>query len=502
MNQPLLDLKSISKSFGSIRALHNVDFQLRAGEVMALVGENGAGKSTLVKILTGIYRPDSGTIRIEDRQIQIRRTADSQAQGIAVVQQELSLVPTMSIAENIFLGNRSLSSFLSQRKLESMATPFLKLVGLDDHDPSISVSALSVAERQLVEVARMIARQARILILDEPTAALDDREIDRVKRVVRTLANKGKSVIYVTHHLSEVFDLADRVTVFRNGESQPGIPVSELTPEALVERMIGRSIQRMFPPKVTAFGAAVLSAHAISTELLTSPVDLSVRSGEILGLAGQLGSGAAGLLYAIAGAHPLLDGRIELKGKPLDVQGRRDAILAGIAYCSADRKKDGLFGIRTVTENLTAPALDRVSLYGWLNKRKEKQVASRLAHSFLIDANRLGYLADTLSGGNQQKVALGKWMSIEPEVLLVEEPSVGVDVGARADIYSHLRRMAEQGLAIIFASSDIQEVLGLADTIATFYHGKLVNVYPAQETDLARLTMDVTSPSHEVRSAL
>jgi ribose transport system ATP-binding protein len=502
MTTPLLSMTDISKSFGSIQALRHVDFQLRAGEIMALVGENGAGKSTLVKILTGIYRPDSGAIRIGDKQVHIRRTADSQAQGIAVVQQELSLVPTMSIAENVFLGNKSLNIVMSQRKLADIAAPYLELVGLDYLDPSTTVSTLLIAERQLIEIARMVARQACILILDEPTAALDDSEIDRVKRVVRTLAKQGNSIIYVTHHLAEVFDLADRVTVFRNGEGQPGIPVSELTPEALIERMIGRSIQRMFPPRATDFGAEVLTVHEMRTELLVSPVDLSVRSGEILGLAGQLGSGAAGLLYAIAGVQPIFDGRIDLNGKRLNIQGRRDAISAGVAYCSADRKKDGLFGIRTVTENLTAPSLDRVTSCGWLNKRTEKLHATRLAHSFLIDENRLGYPAETLSGGNQQKVALGKWMGIQPEVFLVEEPTVGVDVGARADIYSHLRRMADQGLAIIFASSDIHEVLGLADTIATFYHGRLINTYPAKETDLTRLTMDVTSPSHEVNAAL
>lgn len=493
-DKPLLEMTAISKSFGSVQALRNVDFQVRSGEVMALVGENGAGKSTLVKILTGLYPPDSGSIQIAGKKAQIRRTADSQTLGIAVVQQELSLVPTMSVAENVFLGTQRFGILFTQRKLEEMASPFLEWVGLAHLDPATLVSTLSVAERQLVEVARMVSRKARILILDEPTASLNDGEIERVKRVVRSLAEQGRSLIYVTHRLPEVFDLADRVTVMRNGEGQPGVPVSELTPESLIERMIGRSLQRMFPPRATEFKSEVLAVHELCTEELKSPVTLSVRSGEILGLAGQVGSGAAGVLNAIAGVQQVVFGRIDLKGQTLRLRGRQDAISAGIAYCSADRKKDGLFSVRTVTENLTSPALHRVTPLGWLSSKKEKHLAGILARFFQIDVDRLGHPAGTLSGGNQQKIALGKWLGAEPAVLLVEEPTPGVDVGARAEIYAHVRRMANEGLAVVFASSDIQEVLGLADKIGTFYHGRLINIYAAEETDMTRLTMDVTSP--------
>ena len=493
-------MTGISKSFGSVHALRNVDFQLRAGEIMALVGENGAGKSTLVKILAGLSPPDSGSIQLSGKKVHIRRTADSQALGIAVVQQELSLVPTMSVAENVFLGKQHLGMLFTQRKLEEMASPYLELVGLEHLDPSTTISRLSDAERQLIEVARMVSRKARILILDEPTAALNDGEIERVKRVVRSLAEQGRSVIYVTHHLSEVFDLADRVTVLRNGESQPGISVSELTPESLIERMIGRSLRRMFPPRATEFGSVVLAIHELCTEELKTPVSLSVRAGEILGLAGQIDSGAAGVLNAIAGVQPVVRGRIELKGQALHLRGRHDAISAGIAYCSADRKRDGLFTVRSVTENLTSPALHRVTPHGWLDRKKEQHLARGLAQFFLIDVQRLGHAVGTLSGGNQQKVALGKWLGIEPALLLVEEPTQGVDVGARAEIYAHLRQMAKEGLAVVFASSDVQQVLGLADTIGTFYHGRFINIYGAEETDMARLTLDVTSPNDQVKT--
>ena len=498
---PLLEALSISKFFGPVQALRDVDFQVRTGEVMALVGENGAGKSTLVKILTGLYAPDSGSIQIAGSTVQIRQSADSQALEIAVVQQELSLVPTMSVAENVFLGARRFGIVYNPRKLEQLASPYLERVGLEHLDPSIPVGTLSVAERHLIEVARAVSREARILILDEPTASLDEGEIERVKRVVHSLAEQGRSVIYVTHRLPEVFDLAHRVTVLRNGESQPGIPVSELTPASLIKRMIGRSLRRMYPPRATDFGTEVLAVHELRTAELRTPVTLSVRSGEILGLAGQIGSGAGDVLNAIAGIQPVVRGRIELKGRALHLRGRRDAILAGIAHCSADRKRDGIFSGRTVTENLTSPALHRVTPGGWLNRKKEKQLAESLGGFFQIDVDRLEYPAGTLSGGNQQKVALGKWLGVEPAVLLVEEPTPGVDVGARADIYAHLRRMAKEGLAVVFASSDIQEVLGLADKIGTFYHRRLINIYAAEEADMNRLTRDVTSPNDPIKTA-
>ena len=486
-------MKSITKCFGSIRALHEVDFSINAGEIMALVGENGAGKSTLVKILTGLYHPDSGSIYIAGKARNIRNAGDSLENGIAVVQQEPSLVPTMSIAENVLLGNRNITGFLGQRRQVSLARPYLELVGLEHLEPTMPIHHLPVTERQLVEVARMISRNAQILILDEPTAALNDEEIDRVKRTIRTLVDKGRSVIYVTHHLPEVFDLANRVTVLRNGKSQPAISVNELSPASLIERMIGRSLGAMFPPRSEEFGSDVLHVKNLLTDKLRSPVSLCVRSGEILGLAGQVDSGTAAVLNAISGAERITGGSISLKGHVLRLRRRRDAVRAGIGHCSAERKKDGIFGIRSVTENLTAPALKQVTPHGCLDARRERTLASRLADQFLIDPSRLRHPAGALSGGNQQKVALGKWLGIEPSVLLINEPTPGVDVGARADIYMHLRQLANEGLSVIFASSDMQEVLGVADTISTFYHGRLINTYQAKRTNMKQLTMDVTA---------
>jgi ABC-type sugar transport system ATPase subunit len=468
---------------------------------MALLGENGAGKSTLVKILTGLVRPDAGDVEIEGSRIDLSTPARSRGAGIAVVQQELSLVPTLSAAENLAIGGGHVSGLWTPRRLQKEARPFLELVGLGYIDPGAPVGSLSVAERQRVEIARLLARQARILILDEPTAALADAEIDRVMQLVRSLADEGRSVVYVTHRLDEVFRIAHRVTVLRNGESQPPVAVSGLTLDTLVTRILGRPLEAMFPDRAVEVGEPVLDLSEVLTEGLVQPVTLTVRAGEILGLAGQLGSGAARLVRAVAGVQAVGAGQVAVGGRPVATYPIRRAIRAGIAYCSDDRKRDGLFPIRTVTENLTTPALAVVAPHGVVVRRREKRLAQELAGFFQIDRRRLEHRAVTLSGGNQQKVALGKWLGVRPRVLLVVEPTLGVDVGARAEIYAHLRTLARDGMALMFASSDFAEVLGLADTVATFYRGSLVRMAPAHTLSAEAVLRDVTAAGAEAAAA-
>jgi len=495
-SEPHLRMEAISKHYASVVALQDARFELRRGEVMALLGENGAGKSTLVKILAGLVHPDVGTIEIDGDPVHLHGPASSRAAGIAVVQQELSLVPTLSAAENVFLGGGRFSGAWSARRLTARASPYLATVGLGSLDARRPAASLSIAERQLVEIARLLAHDARILILDEPTAALSDVEIERVKAVVRSLVDQGRSVIYVTHRLGEVFEIADRVTVLRNGESQPPVGTHDLTMDALVERMLGRPLEQMYPPSASALGDEMIAFEDVVTEGIVAPTTLAARTGEIVGLAGQLGSGAEGLLRAAAGVQRVESGTVRVRSRPLRSQSRIAAIRAGIAYCSSDRKHDGLFSVRTVRENLSAPALARVSPRGWINRRLERTVTADLAGFFQIDVRRLDQPVATFSGGNQQKVALAKWLGVEPTVLLVEEPTRGVDVGARAEIYAHIRALAERALAVIFASSDLPEVLGLADTVATFYRGRLVRVAPAQALSARQLMRDVTHPQH------
>jgi ribose transport system ATP-binding protein/rhamnose transport system ATP-binding protein len=489
----MIEITGMTKSYGAIRALNAVDFNLKSGEVMALLGENGAGKSTLVKILAGLVKPDAGEISILGEPAELYPAARSEAAGIAVVQQELSLVPTMSAAENVFLGNTHIGRWQTPARMRRLAEPYLERVGLADRSARVA-SALSVAEKQLVEVARLLAREARIFLFDEPTAALADAEIERVHQVVRTLVAADHAVIYVTHRLAEVFEIADRVTVLREGESFPPVEVSELDMGQVVELMLGRALENMYPERSSGVSDVVLEADGIRTDGLAHPVSLQVREGEILGLVGQMGSGTTPVLEALGGARRLRGGAIRVHGEPVELRHVRDAMRHGVGYCSGDRKGDGLFLIRPVDENLVAPALDRITPGGWLSSRKERQLSEEIASFFTIDDKRLSHRADTLSGGNQQKVALGKWVGIEPKVLLVDEPTRGVDVGARAEIYSHLRRLAEQGLAIVFASSDGQEVLGLADTVATFYRGSLINVTPREHIDAKQVLVEVTHP--------
>ena len=492
---PLLHLQGVSKSFGSIRALDRVDFEVRSGEVMALVGENGAGKSTLVKILAGMYTPDEGRISLAGRYVEFSGATRSEQAGIAVVQQELSLVPTLSIADNVFLGDTRRGWRAAPRAQAQAAAPFLDQVGLGDLDPLGRVERLTVAERQLIEVARLLARDARVLIFDEPTAALADREIERVKAVVHALQYQGRSIIYVTHRLDEVFDLADRVTVFRDGRSNPPVATTDITLDGLISMMLGGSLAALFPDRVgSPPGEVVLRVRELLTERLAAPVDLDVREGEIVGLAGQLGSGASDTLRAIAGHEPRMSGAVAVAGRSVPPDSPAAAIRSGIGYSSSDRKRDGIFLQRPVVENLTSPSLGRVSTAGWLRRGAERAMSDRIAETFTIDRARLGSLAGALSGGNQQKVAVGKWTGSRPRVLLVDEPTRGVDVGARAEIYSHLRSIASDGMGIVFASSDTQEVLGIADTVVTYFRGAQVSVRSRDDTDSRLLTREITHP--------
>jgi ribose transport system ATP-binding protein len=490
----VLRMRGISKRYGAVTALLGVDFTLCRGEVMALLGENGAGKSTLVKILAGLERSDAGTIEIEGQSVRPRTPSQSLQAGVAYVTQELSIVRPLSVAENICLGGGERNPIWTERRLTERVRPFLERVGLDNMDPMMPAGSLSVAQQQLIEVARLLSRDARILILDEPTAALSDAEIETVKLVVRNLADEGRSIIYVTHRLGEVFEIADRVTIFRNGRSFEPMQVNALDIDVLIEHLLGRRLEQMFPPRGELFGRALLSLREVMAPGLAKPVSLTLRQGEILGLAGQLGSGANAVVRAIAGVAPRDAGTIELRGVPVRPRSVRDAIALGIAYCSDDRKRDGIFSVRNLYENLTATALPRITAAGLLNRSREVEISTRLARFFGVALERLGSRAGKLSGGNQQKVALGKWLAIEPAILLVEEPTRGVDVGARAEIYRHLSALANQGLAIMFVSSDNQEVLGLADTVATFFRGRLVRVTEAARLRDEELFRDVTHP--------
>lgn len=483
--------EGIDKSYGSVHALKGARLEIRPGEVMALLGENGAGKSTLVKVLSGLVRPDRGTITIDGAAVELSSAHASQTAGVAVVQQEFSTVGQLTLAENLVLGQPNAPGWWSRSRLNAAAVPLLDRVGLGGLNANTPVSQLSVAEMQLVEIARVLARESKIVIFDEPTAALSDAEIARVLEVVRRLAREGVSIIYVTHRLGEVFEIADRVTVFRNGKSLEPMEVSELDVAKVINLIIGRELGDLYPERRSSHGDAVLEVTRFLTPGLRAPVSLTVREGEILGLTGQLGSGCSEFVQALAGVRPVLSGRVSLDGKSLRIRSRRAGIQTGIAYCSADRKQDGIFGGLSILKNLSSPWLGRTKRLGLLSPGKEAERGRRIAAQFAIDHARLASPAGTLSGGNQQKVALGKWIGINPRVLLVEEPTRGVDVGARSEIYRKLRQLCEEGLAIIVSSSDTNEVLGLSDSVATFYRGRLTSVRPHDEWTEQELVQEV-----------
>lgn len=487
----LIRATGVNKRYGALQALNDVSFELNAGEVMALLGENGAGKSTLIKVLAGLTSLDSGTIEIDGVCVDVSSPSKARRAGIAMVTQEMSLIPTLTAAENVFQGSDVSGSWKPSR-LDRLAAPHLDLVGLPEASRRVPVEELSVAERQLIEIARVLARDAKILIFDEPTAALADTEIERVMSVVRELATQGKGVVYVTHRLGEVLELAQRATVMRDGQSLDPVSTERMDVDDIVEAMLGRKLEAVFPPRPGEFGDMRLAVDRLAVDGMLDPFSLSVRAGEIVGLAGQLGSGAPQILRALAGIESWSSGDVFLDGHLASYRGVAGAISTGIAYCSDDRKRDGTFERESVALNFVAPAFDAVTPKGWLSRKRVAVRSTASAQMFSFPTNRIEQSVGTFSGGNQQKVALGKWVSINPRVLLVEEPTRGVDVGARAEIYQNLRKAALGGLAIIFTSSDLPEVLGLADTVVTFYRGRTVRTAAASELTEEQTLIDLT----------
>ena len=495
----LLQALGIRKQYGSVTALAHADFELRRGEVTGLLGQNGAGKSTLVKILSGRLKPDAGTVLLNGVAATQRDLA-RETSPIAIMEQELSIVPTLTVGQNVFLGNRRIGRWFGARKAARRAGEFLERAGVGHVDPLLPAGRLSVGEQQLVELARALARDAQVLILDEPTAALSDPEIQRVIEVVRQVRGEGRAVVYISHRLNEVRELADRTIVVRDGTTQQPIERDAFQLDRIIEAMLGRPLEAMYPSKAAgAAGAEVLRLDSVLTEGINTPVSLSLKAGTIVGLAGQLGSGAPALLEAIAGTRPLSAGSVAIGGAAARVRNPRDAKDRGIAYCSGDRKLDGVFAVRSVEENLTSPAIERCAHGGWISPVAERSLAEEISAAFGIDVRRMHYRVDSLSGGNQQKVAVGKWLAVRPNVLLMNEPTRGVDVGARADIYRFIRGLANEGLAIMFASSDADEVIGLADTVVSFYRSAVVRVAAACELDVAQLTRDLSSPPAPAR---
>ncbi len=497
--EPLIKLTNIRRNFGAIQALRGVDFEIGAGEVIGLVGENGAGKSTLVKIISGFDNGYSGEYSFQGKSVRFTNPGKAESAGIAIAQQELSLIPTMTVAENIFLTGHNVPVFSTRRSLAKRTRPYLDEVGLTDVDPLTKVERLSVGEQHLVEVARLIAHDPKVLVLDEPTAALGESDSIRILEMVTRLAERGKSIIYVSHRLDEIFKVCNRITVLRDGESQATKRADSLNVDLLVELMLGRELSNMFPPRNSGSQApqVLMKVRNLWPDGLVEPLDFDIRVGEILGLAGQLGCGSGEILGAIAGAHQTRSGQLTMDGQDFLPNRPKQAIAKKIGYCSENRKHDGLFLGRPIFENLTSPALETISRHGWNFGNLEKQTAHTIGESFTVDVSRLTAEAGVLSGGNQQKVALGKWLAISPKIILVNEPTRGVDVGAKAEIYQKLRDLADGGAAVVVASTDMLEISNLPDRILTFYRGMQVGEARQSDISMAGILKQITDPFDE-----
>ncbi len=473
MTPPLLELHGIQKSFPGVRALRCADLELQAGEVHALMGENGAGKSTLIKILAGAQQPDAGTIRIDGSGCDIRTPQDSLRLGIAVIHQEFQLIPAMNARENIFLG-REQSRFGFERRRQEQAAVEELFERLDARiDPETPCRELSVAQQQIVEIAKALSQKARILIMDEPTAALPTHDVAKLLDVVRELRAQGLGIIYVSHRLDEVFAVADRATVMRDGEHIATHAVRDLTRERLIELMVGRKLEAEFPKRSSAIGEERLVTRGLNRGNSVRDVSFALRRGEVLGLTGLVGAGRTEVARLLFGADRRDSGSIVLDGRQLEIRSPRDAIRAGICLLTEDRKQQGLVLGLPVLDNFGLPNLRRFSRAGFIRETAERSAFGGYVRRLQIKAANPEQLARNLSGGNQQKVVLAKWLEANAEIVIIDEPTRGIDVGAKVEIYHLINTLAAAGKAVLMISSELPEVLGMSDRILVMREGRI-----------------------------
>lgn len=488
MEKIRLEVKDLHKKFPGVYAVKGVSFQIRPGEVHALVGENGAGKSTLMKMITGEYIPDQGAVYHNGKILKNRSVSDSQKEGIAMIHQELAPLPAMTIAENIFLGQEKMKGiFMDDASMNSEAEEVLKEYGIP-YSSKTKVRKMSVAQIQMLEIIKAVRKNADVIIMDEPTSSLSDEESAKLFQIIDELKAKDVSVIYISHRLEEILKLADRITVLRDGEYIKTVDANGVTQDELVEMMVGRSIDNIYPKETVPIGKVLFSVKGLCSEGVFQNISFDIKAGEILGVSGLVGAGRSEIMNAIFGIDRLDKGEIILEGKTLHIHSPKDAINNKLAMVSEDRKEYGLVLCRSIRENVSLPNLDRHHRGLFVNRKKEHEEVHEYETSLGIKCPSMEVAAGSLSGGNQQKVVLAKWLLSQPKVLILDEPTRGIDVGAKFEIYKIMVELARKGIAIIMVSSDLPEVMGMSDRVLVVSGGRITGEFSREQILSGKVT--------------
>lgn len=481
MNEVIVSMTDICKSFPGVKALDHVNFELCSGEVMALIGENGAGKSTLMKILSGVYTKDSGTIKINGTECEDLNPKKAQQMGVAIIHQELNMCRHLSVAENIYLGRELRGRIcVDNRRMEEEAQKILDELGIDIK-PWDNVGDLPVSKQQMVEIAKALSVNAKILIMDEPTSALTSKEIDELFRIIRKLKKEGHGIVYISHRLEEFQHIVDRVTVMRDGQYITAGNFKEMTMDKMISYMVGREIKEKFPRVQCERGKKVFEVRNLNAGRMVRNINLSLYEGEIVGVAGLMGAGRTETTRAIFGVDPKESGEIFVDGKEVKITCPSDAIHSGVVLAPEDRKKDGLCTKLSIRHNMALPNLDLIGKYGIVNSAKEEKLCEKIVKDLQIKTPNTEIDSGNLSGGNQQKVVVGKWLARNSRVVIFDEPTRGIDVGAKVEIYNLMNQLKQEGIAVMFVSSEMPEVMGLADRIIIMCDGRITGELSSEE---------------------
>lgn len=483
-SEPIIELVDISKQFGTIQALRNVELALYPGEVQALLGENGAGKSTLVKILGGIYRPDIGVLKFGGEAVELHSPAQAQRLGIAVIHQEPTLFPDLNVAENVFMGRHPRDRF-GRVDWKQMYQEVEQLLASLDVQLSVytPVQGLSVADQQLVEIAKALSLKARVLVMDEPTAALSGHEVEKFFAITRQLRQQGVAILFVSHRLEEVFQLADRITIMRDGAHVITGPVAEFTPEDVIRYMVGRELTALFPKGEAEIGAVLLDVQHLTSKGVFEDVSFQLRRGEILGFAGLVGAGRTEIARVLFGIDRADAGEMRIGNELVHISSPNVAMQHGLAYVPEDRRQQGLVMDFSIAANMTLPILQQVSRLGVVNRQRERSIATSYSQQLQVRSAGIEQLVKALSGGNQQKVVLAKWLITNPSILILDEPTRGIDIGAKAEVHRIISDLASKGLAIILISSELPEVLAMSDRILVMHEGHCTGIFDRAEAN-------------------